>query len=296
VAEDVAAGPAARPEVEKPAEKPAQKPAASRAERAHSSAYYTRFSLAYTVLIMLAVAGVGALVLLLVRPAAPHSPPWSNFVPNGSSLDMERQIATQVSSEYKAAPGSLLVTVFPGPLQAPGVVQGDNGPQSVQVPVSLIAVQPDVSTGQHDQGDFTFFQPDSTVGYEMCGFSDSQRNCAAPSLSGNPEPLLRREALELALYTLKYVPGTNAVITYLPPTSNPQAPTSAVFITRNDVKKNLHLPLARTLKTKEIQLGAGLLVPDSGHVSTLARVFTTSYQTLPSDGTAALTLTPAIAG
>ena len=289
MAEDVAAGPAARPEV--------QKPAASRAERAHSSAYYTRFSLAYTALIMLALAGVSALVLLLVRPAATHSPPWSKFVPKGASLDMERQIATRVSSEYEAAPGSLLVTVFPGPLQAPGVVQGDNGPQSVQVPVSLISVQPDVSTGQHEQGDFTFFQPDSTVGYEMCSFNDSQQNCAAQTPGGaDPEQLLRREALELALYTLKYVPGTNAVLTYLPPTSNPQAPTRAVFITRKDVGKSLNVPLSRTLKTRKILLDTSLRVPDGGHVAALTHIFTTSYQTLPSDGTAALTLTPAFAG
>jgi hypothetical protein len=249
------------------------------------------------VLIMLALAGVGALVLILVRPAAKHSPPWSKFVPTGASLDMERQIATQVSSEYKVAPGSLLVTVFPGPLQAPGVVQGDNGPQSVQVPVSLISVQPDVSTGQKEQGDFTFYQPDSTVGYEMCGFGDPQQNCGAPSVGGaNPGPLLRREALELALYTLKYVPGTNAVLTYLPGSANPQAPTSAVFVTRKDVAKNLRVPLARTLKPRKLQLGAGLVVPDSGHVAALADIFTTSYQTLPSDGTAALTLTPAVTG
>lgn len=289
MAEDVAAGPAARPEVEKRA--------ASRAERAHSSAYYSRFSLAYTALIMLAVAGVSALVLLLVRPAATHPPPWSKFVPKGASLDMERQIATRVSSEYEAAPGSLLVTVFPGPLQAPGVVQGDNGPQSVQVPVSLISVQPDVSTGQHEQGDFTFFQPDSTVGYEMCSFNDSQQNCSAQTPGGaDPEQLLRREALELALYTLKYVPGTNAVLTYLPPTSNPQAPTRAVFITRKDVGKSLHVPLSRTLKTRKILLDTSLRVPDGGHVAALTHIFTASYQTLPSDGTAALTLTPAFAG
>lgn len=290
MAEDVAAGHAARPEVEKP------KPAQSRAERAHSSAYYTRFSLAYTILIMLALAGVAALVLVLIRPAASHPPPWSKFVPTGASLDMERQIATKVSSEYKASPGSLLVTVFPGPLQAPGVVQGASGPQSVQVPVSLISVQPDVSTGQHEQGDFTFYQPDSTVGYEMCGFGDPQRNCGVPSAPGaDPAQMLRREALELALYTLKYVPGTNAVLTYLPGSANPQAPTSAVFITRNDVKRNLHLPLARTLETKTIVLGAARL-PDSGRVAALTHVFTTSYQTLPSDGTAALTLTPATSG
>jgi hypothetical protein len=293
VAEDVAAGRAARPEVEKPA--------ASSTERPHSSAYLTRFTLAYTVLIVLAVAGVVALVLILVLPAAPHSPPWSKFVPTGSSIERERQIATQVSSEYKAAPGVRLVTVFPSPLQAPGVVPGDNGPQSVQVPVTLIAVQPDVSTGRHDQGDFTFFQPSSTVAYEMCGFSDSQQNCAATSLTGaNPEQPLRREALELALYTLKYVPGTKAVLTYLPPTSSPQAttqaPTRTVFVTRNDVKPNLRLPLARTLKPRKIVLGAALVVPDSGHVSALTHIFTTSYQTLPSDGTAALTLTPASAG
>lgn len=293
MAEDVAAGRAARPEVEKPA--------AGGAERPHSSAYLTRFTLAYTVLIVLAVAGVVALVLILVLPAAPHSPPWSKFVPTGSSIDRERQIATQVSSEYKAAPGVRLVTVFPSPLQAPGVVPGDNGPQSVQVPVTLIAVQPDVSTGQHDQGDFTFYQPSSTVAYEMCGFSDSQQNCAATSLTGaNPEQPLRREALELALYTLKYVPGTKAVLTYLPPASSAQpttqAPTRTVFVTRNDVKPNLRIPLARTLKPRKILLGAAVVMPDSGHVSALTHIFTTSYQTLPSDGTAALTLTPATAG
>ena len=119
---------------------------------------------------------------------------------------------------------------------------------------------------------------------------------AAPSVTGaDPEQLLRREALELALYTLKYVSGANAVITYLPPTSNPLAPTRAVFVTRSDVKKNLDLPLFRTLKPKKILLG-GLIVPDGGHVAALADIFTTSYQTLPSDGTAALTLTPATSG
>jgi hypothetical protein len=287
VAEDVAAGPAARPEVEKPT--------VSRAERAHSSAYYTRFSLAYTVLIMLAVAGVGALVLILVRPAAPHSPPWSKFVPKGSALDMERQIATQVSSEYKAAPGTLLVTVFPGPLQAPGVVQGDNGPQSVQVPVSLISVQPDVSTGQHDQGDFTFFQPDSTVGYEMCGFGDPQQNCAAPAPGGaDPEPLLRREALELALYTLKYVPGTNAVLTYLPPRADQAAPPTSVLVARNDVKAVLDEPLSHTLTPRSIALGDKPADFTEVDRLTLPHLYTYDYQTLPGDGTAILVLTAAI--
>jgi hypothetical protein len=290
VAEDVAAGPAPRPEVEKPA--------ASRSERAHASAYYTRFSVAYMILIMLAVAGVGALVLILLRPDAARSPRWSKFVPTGSSLAMERQIATQVSSEYEASALSRLFTVFPGPLQAPRVIQADSGPQTVEVPITLIAVQPDVSTGQHEEGDFTFYHPESTVAYDMCGFGDTQQNCGVPSLQGaSPEQLFHRAALELALYTLKYVPGTNAVITYLPPPANPQAAARAVFITRSDVKSNLHRPLARTLKPRHVSLSA-VLVPDSGHVDALtrSRTFTTDYQTLPGDGTAALELTPAITG
>jgi hypothetical protein len=289
VAEDVAAG---RP-VAPAAEPAATSTTTSRAERAHASAYYTRFSVAYTVLIMLAIGGIGALVLILIHLHTPRPVRWSTFVPTGSSLAMERQIATRVSSEYKASTAGRLVTVFPGPLEAPRISQSSTGqPQTVEVPITLIAVQPDVSTGQHEEGDFTFFHPESTVAYSMCGFGDTQQNCGISAVSSNPVPLLHREALELALYTLKYVPGTDAVITYLPPPSNPNAAATAVFIARNDVKSNLGTPLVRTLKPQKIFLGAG--VPDGGNVTELTRshVYTTDYQTLPSDGTAALELTP----
>jgi hypothetical protein len=68
------------------------------------------------------------------------------------------------------------------------------------------------------------------------------------------------------------------------------------LIARKDVKANLHLPLTRTLKPQKILLGTG--VPDGGHVAALtrARIYTTDYQTLPGDGTAALELTPQISG
>jgi hypothetical protein len=288
VAEDVVARPAAAP-----ASPAAESAPTTRADRAHASAYYTRFSLAYALLAMLAIGAVAALVLILVhlhksRPAA-----WSTFVPTGSALAMERQIATRVSSEYKASTASRLVTVFPGPLDAPRIVQTASGQQqSVAVPITLIAVQPDVSTGQHEEGQFTFYHPESTVAYNMCGFADTQQNCGVSTASGaSATPLLHREALELALYTLKYVPGTNAVITFLPPPANPNVAPTAVFLSRQDLQANLHLPLVRTLEPEEILLGSG--VPDGGHVAALtrARVYTTSYQTLPGDGSAALELT-----
>jgi hypothetical protein len=288
VAEDVAAGPAVPPA--------AERPVPTRSERAHSSAYYTRFSFAFTLLIMLGVGAVGALVIVLLRPSGARAPAWSKFKPTGSALAMERQIATQVSAEYGASPVQRLVSVFPGPLEATRFVQGSSGPTSVQVPISLVAVQADTSKGQHEVGDYTFFDPQSTVAYEMCGIGDSRQNCGVATAPGaSPAGLLRREALELALYTLKYVPNTNAVIVYLPPPGNPQVAAKAVLIAQQDVQPNLRLPLARTLKPRQVVLGRGL--PDGGHVGelTASRVYTSDYQTLPGEGTSALVLTPAVA-
>jgi uncharacterized MAPEG superfamily protein len=290
VADDVAAP--------RPASSAAEGATTSRAERAHASAYYTRFSFAYAILVMVAIAGVAALVLILVHLHTAKQPRWSTFVPTGSPLAMKLQIATQVSSEYKQSTASRLVTVFPSALDAPQIVQSSSGQQqAVQIPISLIAVRADSSTGQHEQGDFTFYHPESTVAYSMCGFVDSQQNCGVSTASAaDPAGLFHREALELALYTLKYVPGVDAVVTYLPPPANPNAAATAVFIARTDVKPNLHLPLVRTLEPQQILLGSG--VPDGGHVAALtrARVYTTDYQTLPGDGTAALELTPDTTG
>jgi hypothetical protein len=286
VAEDVAAaGPAASPAAERPAE--------SREEKARGTAYYLRFSFAYMLLIMLAIGGVGALILILVHPSAAKAPAWSEFKPTGSPIAMQRQIATQVSGEYKSSTTDKLVNIIPGGLAATKFVQSASGTTSVQVPITSIAVEPDVSTGRHETTDITFISPGSTVAYEMCGFGGTQQNCGVASISkADPAGLLRREALELALYTLKYVPGTNAVITYLPAPANAQIATKAVLFARKDVKANLHLPLARTLKPQQVVLGSG--VPDGGHVGelTTSHVYTSDYQTLP-DGTSVLVLTPA---
>src|SRR5205823_1834262 len=69
VAEDVVPAPAA--ELQPAAARPA-----GRAERAHDSAYYFRFTLAYTLLSMVAVAGVAALVIVLTRPDVVRAPSW----------------------------------------------------------------------------------------------------------------------------------------------------------------------------------------------------------------------------
>jgi hypothetical protein len=223
-----------------------------------------------------------------------RQPRWSGFQPTGSPVAQVRQIATQVSAEYRAATGRKLVTVLPGPLQATRFLQTDSGPVSVEVPITSVVVQPDVSTGKHEEGDFTSYSAGSTVAYQMCGFGNSQNCGIAATTSTNPGPMLRREALELALYTLKYVPGTDAVLTYLPPPAASQASPTAVLVARKDVKQILDHPLKRTLTSKSVYLGQPL--PQGARTTDLtkSRLYTYDYQTLPGDGTAILVLTAAI--
>jgi hypothetical protein len=184
----------------------------------------------------------------------------------------------------------------PGPLQATRFLQTDSGPVSVEVPISAVAAQADVSTGKHEAGDFASFDAGSTIAYQMCGFGSSQQDCgvATGAFTASRGELLRREALELSLYTLKYVPGTDAVLTYLPPPAASQAQPTSVLVARKDVRQNLDRPLTRTLTPRKLVLGEA--VPDRTQVDklTLPRLYTYDYQTLPGDGSAILVLTAAI--
>jgi hypothetical protein len=276
--------------------KPTARPGPGRAERARSSGYHFRFSLVYALLAAIAAGSIAALVVVLVHPDAVRAPRWSKFEPTGSAIARARQIATRVSGEYKLKNGRKMVTVIPSPLQATRFLQTDSGPVSVEVPISTIAVQPDVSTGKHEEGDYTTLNGGTTLAYQMCGFGSTAQNCAIGSGAATNArgQLLRREALELALYTLKYVPETDAVLTYLPPRADQQAPATSVLVARKDVKNLLDRPLTRTLTPKSIVLGdkpADLSAVDK---LTLPRLYTYDYQTLPGDNTAILVLTAAI--
>jgi hypothetical protein len=266
-----------------------------REERARTSGYHFRFSLVYALLAAVAAGSVAALVVVVARPDAAKAENWSKFKPTGSAIARTRQIATRVSDEYKLQPGQKLATVVPSPLQTTRFLQGDSGPVRVEVPISTVAAQPDVSTGKHEEGDFKLYNASSTVAYQMCGFGSTAQNCAISGKATTARgQLLRREALELSLYTLKYVPGTNAVLTYLPPRADQQAPPTSVLVARSDVKELLNRPLTRTITPKSITLGdkpADFAAVDR---VTLPHLFTYDYQTLPGDGTAILVLTAAI--
>jgi len=85
-------------------------------------------------------------------------------------------------------------------------------------------------------------------------------------MTGTPSPqrlqLLRREALELALYTFRYVKDVDLVVALLPPkppekskngTASPAAdetPTQALFYRPGDLEPQLEIPLNATIPPK----------------------------------------------
>jgi hypothetical protein len=266
-----------------------------RSERARSSGYHFRFSLVYALLAAVAAGSIAALVVVVTRPDAAKAQNWSKFEPSGSAIARTRQIATQVSGEYKLQAGHKLAAVVPSPLQTTRFLQGNSGTVSVEVPISTLAVQPDVSTGKHEEGDYKLFNAATTVAYQMCGFGATAQNCAISGTATNARgQLLRREALELSLYTLKYVPGTNAVLTYLPPRADQAASPTSVLVARSDVTDILDQPLTDTLTPKSVVLGDKPADFTAVDRVTLPRLYTYDYQTLPGDGTAILVLTAAI--
>ncbi len=77
--------------------------------------------------------------------------------------------------------------------------------------------------------------------YSLCGLGQS---CAIAT--GKPSVarglLVRREILELALYTFKYVGGINHVIAFMPPAiGNP--PQYAIYLQKSDLSAQLKVPL-----------------------------------------------------
>lgn len=89
--------------------------------------------------------------------------------------------------------------------------------------------------------------PGKSVAYNICGLG--AHNC---QLGGTPSTLrmllMRREALELSLFTLKYMPSADNVITVLPPTQPPKKSgakpvTTAVVFDRKELSSLLSTPL-----------------------------------------------------
>lgn len=215
---------------------------APRQERARLTGYKRRFSLIYVALALVAGIGAGALVVLLTRPEAGPDPVWSIWKPNGSDTARVRQIADHVSTRYRFPGGDQLVVALSGPPTVTATAETGN-----PIPVRAIAVLPDTSTGKAEEDDIKVVDASKSIQFVLCGLGES---CAISQgeASEARHSLLRRQALELSLYTFKYVDGVDSVTVFLPPPPGGQSAGTAVFLRRGDVKGELSHPLRQTIE------------------------------------------------
>jgi hypothetical protein len=261
----------------------------SRADRARRLAYRSRFAAFYVLLAIVAGAGVGALLVLVGRGSPAPAPAWSAFEPTGSVERRSAQIADHVGDQYRLPSGKALVAIT---YSGPPTVTGPDG-SSFRVPA--IAVRPDTTAGRAEADDIDTLNAANTVMYTLCGLGNA---CSIPE--GKPTvargQLLRREALELALYSFRYLDGISSTLVLLPPRADGKAAT-AVFIERRDVRGELERPLDQTL-TAPLTPGVGEIQPDEQRVidrTTRSRVYEYGYLQ-SQDGSPVMVLTPALSG
>ncbi len=204
-----------------------------------------KFLLATAVLFAIGVAALTVSIVLLLGPHnRSSSAPWSSWTPPDGGLAGERDIADEVSPLYRAAPADQLAVV---------TVRN----------ISDTSASTQLALRDPNSGNLAAISGNTAV-YTLCGLGP---NCSIAT--GTPSTarllLLRREALELALYTFKYIGGVDNVVAMLPPgrtestarlTSKPPSPgktaTSskvdlAVVFQRDSLKHFLSQPLRDTL-------------------------------------------------
>jgi hypothetical protein len=197
---------------------------------------------------------------------------WSFFKPTGGSeAQQTREIATFVGGRYQTRDGQQIVRVLGGP------------PAVQDSPVSQFLIR----DGSSEES----IGADSALMFILCG---AGQECTLPleASSDAHERLVRREALELSLYTMRYL-DVDPVVVLLPP--DPQGnPGGALLFRQDDLRTNLERPLTQTLPTAKPPNALGMSDLEVATVDYLTLTKKFDYEFVSaSDGTARMVLNPA---
>ncbi len=219
------------------------------------STYAPRFRMITGALVGVAIGALAATGLLLAGGQPPKGPAWSPWKPaDHSTKDGAEQIARHVGANYRLPTGDQLVLVTGGPLKVAGL----------DLPVRIAL---DESAGGTGSADDVSEIKGRTAMYQLCGLG---ARCAINKGKPSTERflLLRREALELALYSFHYLHGVKNVVALLPPAPG-EKPENALFFRKTDYEPSLDRPLAATLPSPPPTLNA---LPDSPEATLIQRL------------------------
>ncbi len=169
---------------------------------AERSRHSRKFKAAIAVLLVAGAASLAAAVVLTSSSGAKHASSggsWSAWQPSAGGLTGAQQIADYLSPYYRASSADQLAVVTAVNLN------DSSNPLQVVIPNSA------------SPGGYQALDPNSTLAYNLCGLSSKDCSIGVGTPSANRLLLLRREALELALYSFKYLSGVQTVVALLPP-------------------------------------------------------------------------------
>ena len=226
-----------------------------------------RFRTATAVLVGFAIGAI--LIAVTVAITDSHiaggrsSAAWSTWTPPEGGTLAARDIADHVAPDYRITPVDQLAVITVVNLEsaaaaAASATAGTTGTASTGTANGLeVAVHPSPTSSS------VSLLSGRTIAYNLCGIGG--KNCAigVGTPSSNRLLLLRREALELALYTFKYVGGVQNVVAILPPghtetqsVLSKKLPTTdtttkpldvAVLFVRQELAPLLNVPITSTL-------------------------------------------------
>ncbi len=230
-------GSSANPEASSPVRSDSAGDAVAMMPLRQTGRYTGRFVLIYGGLAAVLIASVSTLVILLagsIKIGSP-SPSWSNWQPGrGTRSVVTSAIAQHVAQQYHLnKAGAQLLAVVSGPPQLA------NGTHKVLMSNIAVRKAPNSTTG------IEINPTGSTWTDQLCGLGTAC-SIASGQASYTRGRLVRREALEVALYTFKFVPGINSVVAFMPPPPG-QTTTELLYLQKQDLLKQLSQPLDKTL-------------------------------------------------
>jgi hypothetical protein len=207
--------------------------------------FRSRFGLMLGALLGLGIATLAIGAAVYVGSTGNGAPSgWSGWKPTADDGEKAaQQIATHVGRKYRLADGNQLVGVQGGPLEIDAL--------GLTVPLEIA-----MKTAPQG-GDIDFIKGKGLM-YTLNGLGP-KGSVRGGKPSEERHLLLRREALELALYSFRYIDDVDLVVALLPPAppdkpkkgaaaaTAEETPTQALFFRPGDLEPQLEIPLGATI-------------------------------------------------
>ncbi|HEY3922128.1 MAG TPA: hypothetical protein VGL76_08445 [Gaiellaceae bacterium] len=242
-----------------------------------------RFVLIYTTLGLIMAGAITGLILLVILPGYHHSAVWSSWKPDTSNVSKAiTEITAHVAPTYRLGEdkGQLVALIATKP-------QVTSGTQNIAINAVAVRKAPQSNTGIQ-----VYLDTSNMEQVTLCGLG---AHCSIATGTPTQERgrLVRREALEVALYAFKFVPGLNSIATFLPPAPG-QTTTNILYLRKTDLQDQLSRPLSTTLplSTPPLPSAADSTEKTTIDKLTLPHLFTYELTALQAGG-AALVLDPA---